>query len=81
MRLIRVSLVENDERFRRINLRGKIKASKSPRLGLTVTEIRDLGDISQYLKRIETLGMGAGIEGEARHGERKVSEGQKQWQG
>lgn len=46
-----------------------------------MTEIRDLRDISQYLKRIETLGMGDGREGEALCGERRVSEDQKQWQG
>lgn len=65
-----ISLVENDLRFSRINLRGEIKASKSPRLGLTVTEIRDLGDISRYLKRVETPGMGGscggGVGGEGR---------------
>lgn len=83
MHLIRVSLVENDYRFSRINLRGKIKANKSPRLGSTM--IRDFRDVSQYLKRVETLGMWGGgrgwMEGEARHGERRVREGQRQWQG
>lgn len=34
-----------------------------------MTEIRDLRDISQYLKRMETL-EGRGMEGEAQHGER-----------